>query len=146
MEQEVIQFHCADISYTLRNKNLVRKWISKVCMAHGYTIDQLSFVFCSDDYLLEINRQFLQHDYFTDIITFDNSSNKRLNVEAYISIDRVRDNAKELKLKSSEELHRVMIHGVLHALGYKDKSNKDINRMREAENHALQQWSALLDV
>lgn len=137
MDHVAIQFHCADLSYTLRHKNHIRQWIHRICKKHGYQIGQLQFVFCTDDYLLEINRQFLQHDYFTDIITFDNTSKKELSIEAYISIDRVKDNAHDLRLPFTQELHRVMIHGVLHGLGFKDKTKKDTVLMRSAEDEAL---------
>jgi rRNA maturation RNase YbeY len=132
-----IQFHCADIHFVLRNKTAIRLWIAAVARQHNRSIQDIQFIFCSDEYLLNINRQFLQHDYYTDIITFDNSTTKHLIVEAYISIDRIRDNAKQLGLASSHELHRVMIHGVLHALGFKDKRPADVRRMRAAEDTAL---------
>ena len=132
-----IQFHCADIHFVLRNKTAIRLWITAVARQHNRSIQDIHFIFCSDEYLLNINRQFLQHDYYTDIITFDNSTTKHLIVEAYISIDRIRDNAKQLGLASSHELRRVMIHGVLHALGFKDKRPADVRRMRAAEDTAL---------
>lgn len=145
MNHVAIQFHCADISYTLRHKNHIRHWVNRICKQHGYQISELQYVFCTDPFLLDINRQFLEHDYFTDIITFDNTVQKKLSVEAYISIDRVKDNAKDLGLPFTNELHRVMIHGVLHALGFKDKTKKDIALMRATEDDALRQLQRILN-
>jgi rRNA maturation RNase YbeY len=101
----------------------------------------LSFVFCSDDHLLKVNQQFLQHDYFTDIITFDYTEGDRVSGDLMISIDRVKDNAIALNIPFEIELRRVMIHGVLHLLGFKDKSPKESEKMRLLEADALAQLS-----
>lgn len=143
MKQSSIQFHNADIAFVLPRKTILRSWIQKVCRSHQFSVSQIQFVFCSDEYLLDINRQFLQHDYYTDIITFDNTQDHQVELEAYISLDRVRDNAKQNKETIQRELHRVMIHGVLHALGYKDKKNSDVQAMRTAEENALIAWEKL---
>ena len=143
MKQSSIQFHNADVAFLLAQKNLLRTWIQKVCKSHTFSVSQIQFVFCSDEYLLDINRQFLQHDYYTDIITFDNTIGRQIELEAYISLDRVRENAKHNKETITKELHRVMIHGVLHALGYKDKKRADIVAMRAAEDDALITWDKL---
>ena len=101
----------------------------------------LSYIFCADEYLLQVNRDFLKHDYYTDIISFDLSKdNKLVDGEIYISIDRVRDNATELGLSFSEELHRVIFHGALHLCGFKDKLPKDIKLMRSKEDHYLSKY------
>ncbi len=97
----------------------------------------LVFVFCSDEFLLNMNREYLQHDYYTDIITFDYSEGGKLAGEMYISYDRIIDNAKDLKVRELDELHRVIIHGVLHLCGYKDKTKKEEEKMRKAEEFAL---------
>jgi probable rRNA maturation factor len=143
MKQSSIQFHNADIAFVLPRKTILRSWIQKVCRSHQFSVSQIQFVFCSDEYLLDINRQFLQHDYYTDIITFDNTQDHQVELEAYISLDRVRDNAKQNKETIQRELHRVMIHGVLHALGYKDKKASDVQAMRAAEENALIAWEKL---
>jgi rRNA maturation RNase YbeY len=105
------------------------------------TSAELSYIFCKDAFLLEMNNNFLDHDTFTDIITFDLSSNKKaMEGEIYISTDRVRDNAKTYKTTYQEELHRVIFHGVLHLCGFKDKKPKDQKIMRENEDHCLAQY------
>jgi probable rRNA maturation factor len=133
-----IQFHVADIAFTLKKKGQHRVWINAVCAHHHGNIMQITFVFCSDNYLLQINQQFLQHDYFTDIITFDNSKGKAVDIEAYLSLDRIKENARLIGVSTDQELRRVMIHGVLHALGFKDKNKAEQKKMRYAENEALQ--------
>jgi len=101
----------------------------------------LSYIFCSDDFLLEMNKNFLDHDTYTDIITFDLSENKKeLQGEIYISVDRVKDNAKNFKTTYSDELHRVIFHGVLHLCGFKDKKEKDLKIMRENEDYCLDRY------
>jgi probable rRNA maturation factor len=134
---EPIQFHVADIAFTLKKKGQIRDWIKAVCAHHRGQIAQITFVFCSDDYLLQINQQFLQHDYYTDIITFDNSIGKAVDIEAYLSLDRIKENASQIRTSPEQELRRVMIHGVLHALGFTDKTKAAQKKMREAENEAL---------
>jgi len=101
-------------------------------------------VFCSDDYLLELNKKHLQHDYYTDIITFDYSDEDVISGDLYISLDRVKDNAAGLEIDWLTELRRVMVHGVLHLLGYGDKSPKQKKEMRSAEDAALKKLSAIL--
>jgi probable rRNA maturation factor len=137
MVSSPIEFHCADIHFALKQKTILRTWITAVCKQHQFKLRAISFVFCSDEYLLRINQQYLSHDYYTDIITFDNSSQGQIELEAYISIDRVKENAKSLGIPYYEELHRVLIHGVLHALGYKDKNPKQAAEMRSAEDTSL---------
>ena len=117
-----IFFFNDDVSYQLRDKNKIRNWIHNVVREEKKSIDSLNIVLCSDIQLLKINKDHLNHDYFTDIITFDYSQEKLINGEIYISLDRVKDNAKKLNLSTRNELHRVIIHGVLHLCGYSDKS------------------------
>lgn len=116
-----------------------RRWIRKVVAQHKREIDSLSYIFCSDEYLLALNRQLLDHDYYTDIITVPlaEGSDVALMSDIFISIDRVRENAEILKVPFQDELNRVMIHGVLHLLGYDDHSEADIAAMRAAEANAL---------
>jgi len=123
----------------LKEKNQVKKWISKVIREYKKLPGHLSFVFCTDEYLLKVNQDFLQHDYYTDIITFDYSDGDIISGDLIISIDRVRDNAKQLNLSFDDELSRVMIHGVLHLLGFGDKTTKEEKKMRGLELVALAQ-------
>jgi rRNA maturation RNase YbeY len=132
-----ISFQVQDIQFTLKNKQAIRQWIGIVAANEGYSIAPINYIFCSDGHLLEMNNQFLNHNYFTDIITFDYTDGKRVSGDIFISVDRVADNAKTYKSTFEEELHRVMIHGVLHLMGYKDKSPADEKKMRQKENGAL---------
>ena len=112
-------------------------WISKVCVDENYNLGDISLIFCSDEYLLDMNRTHLDHDYYTDIITFDYTDNQIVSGDLFISIDRVRDNATDFNVSFEHELHRVIIHGVLHLCGYKDKSDDEEKLMRTKENNAL---------
>ena len=106
-------------------------------------LERLDYLFCSDSYLLEINRKFLNHDFYTDILTFDLSNNPKLTIgEIYISVDRVKENAMELSNSFKEEIHRVIFHGALHLCGYKDKLKADILIMRQMENRYLAKYLA----
>src|ERR1700759_1099644 len=117
-----ISFFEEDIKFKLKDKTLVRKWITETILAEGFQLSELNYIFCSDSYLLQINRQYLDHDTYTDIITFDNSETERvITGDIFISIDRVRENALKFSITETDELHRVIIHGALHLLGYTDK-------------------------
>lgn len=133
-----IRFDNADISFLLKNKTALRNWLHSVANERGFALSHVQYVFCSDDYLLNVNRDFLHHDYFTDIITFDLSEKKgEICSEIYISIPRVKDNAITYGVSFYDELHRVLAHGILHLCGLKDKTAKQEKEMRKAENHAL---------
>lgn len=133
-----ITFNNADKSISLGQRTALKLFITRQIQKEGLKIQQLQFVFCSDKFLLEINRQFLDHDYYTDIISFDLSETKgKLIGEVYISVDRIKDNAKSLRTTIKEELHRVIFHGALHFCGYKDKKPKDAELMRSMENKWL---------
>src|SRR5699024_10324345 len=125
-----------DIEFTLKGKGIVRNWISNTIKAEGFKkIGELSFIFCSDDYLLSINRQYLDHNTYTDIITFDNSENEEIiSGDICIIIPRVMENASLFKSTESDELHRVIIHGVLHLCGYFDESKGEKEIMTQKEN------------
>ena len=112
-------------------------WISNIIKAEGFEEGEISFIFCNDDYLHKLNVDFLNHDTLTDIISFDNSIGKQLHGDVYISTERVRDNAKSYKTLFLDELHRVIIHGILHFCGFKDKLEEDITKMRDKEEQAL---------
>lgn len=132
-----IRFFAEDTPYQLRKRNLLRQWLQQVVAEHGKKLDELSIVICSDDFLLSVNQEYLNHDYFTDIITFDYGEDNSVSGDVFVSIDRVRDNAKELGLKVTDELHRVLVHGILHLLGYSDKSKAEKQEMRTKEDYCL---------
>jgi probable rRNA maturation factor len=133
-----ISFNKADANATLANRVALKSFIEKKVKKEGYSIDSLTYVFCSDKYLLKINKDFLSHDYYTDIISFDLSEVPgQLIGEVYISVDRVRDNAKTHGTSLKEELHRVIFHGALHFCGYKDKKPSEAKKMREMEDRWL---------
>jgi rRNA maturation RNase YbeY len=133
-----IRFFSEDIKLLLKNKTQLRDWFINTAKAEGNSIKELNYIFCSDAYLLEMNQSYLNHDTYTDIITFDNSeTNGKVLGDIFISIDRIKENAKNFGVTESEELHRVMIHGLLHLLGYGDKSKAEKTIMTEKENHYL---------
>lgn len=125
--------------FNLDKEDQISKWISSIIASEGFAEGDISYVFCSDDYLLGINVEFLNHDTFTDIISFDYSLGKQIHGEIFISVDRVAENAETFNTGFENELHRVIIHGVLHYCGYKDKSEADIELMRSKEGAALEQ-------
>jgi probable rRNA maturation factor len=125
-------------NFTIKDKIKIKKWILKSVEEEQRGINFISFNFCSDEYIIELNNNALKHNYYTDIITFElNYKNENIEGDIYISIDRVKENAKILKESFTDELHRVIIHGVLHLCGYKDKSSKETRKMREKENYYL---------
>ena len=133
-----IRFFNEDIIYIIRNKAAVRKWIGNAIVKEGFRLKELNYIYCSDAHLHKMNEHYLHHHTYTDIITFDLSKNKKeVEGEIYISTDRVRENAVLFKVSLRDELHRVMIHGVLHLCGYKDKAPRDVKRMRNKEDYYL---------
>jgi probable rRNA maturation factor len=133
-----IKFYTEDIQFKLMRKTLLRQWLETSALKEGYSISSLNIILCSDEHLLIINNQFLQHDYYTDIITFDYSKESSLIGELYISLERVLDNAQKNNVSPENELYRVIIHGVMHLCGYKDKTKKELKAMREKEEFYLQ--------
>jgi len=123
--------------FALEKENKVKNWINQILKQENKSSGNISYLFCSDDYLLNINKQFLKHDFYTDIITFDYSSTEKIEGEIFISIDRVKENATTFKQPFQMELMRTIIHGVLHLCGYKDKKPADKKKMRLKENEAL---------
>lgn len=133
-----INFFTEDVTYNLKGKTAVKKWLQETILAEGYQLAELNFIFCSDEYLLRVNQEFLQHDYYTDVITFDNSEElKTILGDIFISIDRVKDNAKQNNATTHNELCRIIIHGTLHLLGYKDKTKKAKTEMTAKEDFYL---------
>jgi len=133
-----INFFAEEILFSPKSKTNLRTWISETISKEKHQLQELNFIFCSDDYLLKINQEYLKHDTYTDIITFDNSTEKGDIVgDIFISITRVKENAKTFQTSFQNELHRVMIHGTLHLLGYPDKKKEEKALMTEKENEYL---------
>ncbi|MEZ4798992.1 MAG: rRNA maturation RNase YbeY [Flavobacteriales bacterium] len=132
-----ISFYTEDITFTLSQKRDFRAWISSIVAAEGKKVGEISYIFCSDDYLLDVNKQYLNHDYYTDIITFDYCEGDVVSGDLFISIPRVKEYALENSIDFKKELQRVVIHGVLHLLGQKDKKKEDAENMRKLEEKAL---------
>jgi rRNA maturation RNase YbeY len=134
-----VHFHFFDRKPVLKERTRLKRFIEKLFTQEKKKLGNLSYIFCSDEYLLGINKDFLKHDFYTDVITFDLSSSKtETEGEVYLSIDRIKDNAKQLGVSFKEEVHRVIFHGALHLCGYKDKKKADVQQMRSAENKYLQ--------
>ena len=119
------------------NQTAVNEWIAQVAQHHGRVVGDLTYIFCNDEKILEVNRQYLQHDYFTDIITFDYSSRKRISGDMFISLDTIKSNAELFERAYNEELMRVVVHGVLHLCGINDKGPGEREIMEMHENEAL---------
>ena len=133
----MVHFFNEDVSYVLKDKMKLKNWVKIMIEQHQKSLGEVNFVFCSDEYLHEMNVEYLQHDTLTDIITFDYCDGNTVSGDLFISIDRVKDNASDLKIKLTDELHRVMIHGVLHLIGFKDKSQQDAATLRSQEEKSL---------
>lgn len=134
----MLKFFSEEISFIQPQPLKTRKWIKTISQSEGYEIGSLNFIFCSDDYLLEINKQYLDHDYYTDIITFDNSEEEgKLEGDIYVSIDRVKENAGNLGVSFEMELRRVLIHGLLHLVGFEDNDDESKSKMRLKEDECL---------
>ena len=135
-----IHFHQADQSTVLKNKIRLKHFLASIVQdfRKNHRIDTINYIFCSDEYLLTINQEYLQHDTYTDIITFDLSNNEtKIVSDIYISIDRVKENAQKFNSSMEQELHRVLFHGILHLCGLKDKSKQDAALMRSKEEYYL---------
>lgn len=140
-----IRFFAEEVKFKLHNKNKYKTWLKKVAFEEGFTIEDLNYIFCTDEYLYEINLKYLQHDDYTDVITFDQSEHpKKISGEIYISIDRVTENADILQVTFDREINRVVSHGLLHLCGYTDKSESDKTKMRLKEEAAIDILEELL--
>jgi probable rRNA maturation factor len=133
----MIHYYSENIALPKFPKRLTTNWIKAVIQLHGKRTGEISYIFCNDEKILEVNRQYLQHDYFTDIITFDDNEGNKINGDIFISLDTVADNAREYKVSFDNELHRVMIHGILHLCGQNDHSTEERTEMIRKENEAL---------
>ena len=142
MPSQAINFFTQDIKFTLKNKSKIRLWLTAVAKKEGAAIEELNYIFCSDNYLLELNKKHLNHNTLTDIITFDTAVTssvveKQIIGDIFISIERVKENASTFNVSFEKELHRVMVHGLLHLLGYKDKKPADKTEMTGKEDYYL---------
>jgi rRNA maturation RNase YbeY len=126
-----------ETDFNLKDESVLTEWISNIVSEYNYTLGEINYVFCDDNYLHKLNVEFLNHDTLTDIISFDNTVGKLVSGDIFISIERVKENAIDFNVSYEEELHRVMIHGILHYLGFKDKLEEEKKSMRNAENKAL---------
>lgn len=133
-----------ETDFELENQAQLQTWISNLITSEGFELGEVLYVFCDDDFLLKLNIEFLDHNTLTDILSFDYKVGKQINGEIFISVERVADNAKDFKTDFKEELHRVMIHGILHFCGLKDKTKAEEDLMRQKENRALKELSVYL--
>jgi probable rRNA maturation factor len=133
----MVTFLTEDIRFALKEKLKHKTWLKDVAKAEGFIIGELTYIFCSDVYLLDINQKYLGHDTLTDIVTFDHSEQSDIiDGDIFISVERVNENAEKFDTKATE-LYRVMVHGLLHLVGYKDKTKSEKERMRNKENEYL---------
>ena len=129
-----------EINYKLSKRKKIKEWLCSIAQEEGSAIEQLSFLFVNDETILNYNKKYLSHNYYTDIITFNNSENTKISGDVIISLERVMENANKFDVSIEEELRRVMVHGLLHLLGYDDKNKKELKKIREKENHYLKKF------
>lgn len=141
----MVTFFDQDIHFVLKNKLAHRAWLKAVAAEENRRIADISIIFCSDDYLLDINKKYLGHDYYTDIITFDYCESDKLSGDLFISIDTVRNNAEYYSVNFDDELDRVIVHGLLHLVGYDDHTEEQTAQMRTKENHYLEKRPAFFE-
>lgn len=134
----MIRYYTEDIKFSFKERRFNNKWLSTVAGSEMKKIGDINIIFCSDNYILDVNMKYLSHDYFTDIITFDYCEKNVLSGDLFISIDSVKENSIFYKVDFAEELNRVMVHGILHLIGYDDHQDDDIKMMRSKESYYLQ--------
>tara|TARA_R110001599_G_scaffold160515_1_gene348307 strand:- start:19238 stop:19666 length:429 start_codon:yes stop_codon:yes gene_type:complete len=134
-----ISFFSEDIDFSLNQEEKITLWLERIAESENTSIEEISYIFCTDDYLLKINQEYLDHDYYTDIITFDNRDSPEDPIESdiFVSIDRVTENATDQNVSFEHELNRVLAHGLLHLIGYNDKTEEEQQLMREKEEAYL---------
>lgn len=141
-DEPCLTFHAEDVDYGIANEPQIITWLLRVAEAEGHTLGEISYIFCSDEHLRHINVQYLNHDYYTDIITFPYEETEgRISGDMFISTERVADNAHTNGVSSTHEMRRVMVHGLLHLLGYGDKTPLEAAQMRTKEDFYLSQWT-----
>ena len=133
----MVRYYCEDIKFEFNNKLANNRWLKMVAGSEIKSLGDISIIFCSDNYILDVNIRYLHHDYFTDVITFDYCEGGKLSGDLFISIDSVRENAVEFGTEFDEELHRVIVHGLLHLIGYDDHTPEDQKQMRAKEDYYL---------
>lgn len=133
----VVSFHFLEVQFSFTQRTALKQFLISMFKKEKKPLESLNYVFCSDEYLLEINNNYLQHNYYTDIVTFELSATEKTVGDIYISVDRVKDNAENLEQSFKRELHRVIFHGALHLCGYRDKTTKEQEKMREMEDKYL---------
>lgn len=137
----MIRFFNEDVPYKLSKKQAIRQWLNQQVKQEGYAVGELNYIFCSDEHVLQVNRDYLQHDYYTDIITFDQREDEnKLEGDIFISVERVADNATQLGISADLEMRRVLAHGLLHLCGYGDKTDEEAAQMRAKEEEWLTQY------
>ena len=139
----MISFQSINVSLPAIDQTAITAWVRTVAVSYGRRVGEIAYIFVDDEEILRINHQFLQHDYFTDIITFDYTEGAVISGDLFISLDTVRSNAEDLHLPYNQELHRVIIHGILHLCGINDKGPGEREQMEAAENQALSLLSPL---
>jgi rRNA maturation RNase YbeY len=139
-----VNFFTEDIPFNLPKKQKRKQWLKSIALSESFLITELNYIFCSDDYLHQMNVDYLNHDTYTDIITFDNSEEKsKIEGDVFISVDRVRENATKHNISEELELSRVISHGLFHLMGYKDKSKEEALKMRSKEEYAIELFGKL---
>ena len=133
----MISYYFEDTDFVFKEKNLNGRWLRMVAESEVKRLGDISIIFCSDNYILDVNQRYLEHDYFTDIITFDYCEGDRLSGDLFISVDSVKENSLEYGTEFKDELNRVIVHGILHLIGYDDHTDEDVMIMREKENYYL---------
>ncbi len=133
----MVRYFTEDIKFDFKQRLINNRWLKFVAGSELKSLGDVNIIFCSDNYILDVNMKYLQHDYFTDIITFDYCEGSKLSGDLFISIDTVRENADFYKTEFSDELNRVIVHGILHLIGYDDHSDEDIKMMRAKEDYYL---------
>lgn len=133
----MISYYFEDTDFVFKEKNLNGRWLRMVAESEVKRLGDISIIFCSDNYILDVNQRYLEHDYFTDIITFDYCEGDCLSGDLFISVDSVRENSLEYGTEFKDELNRVIVHGILHLIGYDDHTDEDVMTMREKENYYL---------
>ena len=135
----MVSYFTEDTKFTFKEKRLTNRWLKFVAESETKRLGDVYVIFCSDNYILDVNIKYLQHDYYTDIITFDYCEGNRLSGDLFISVDSVRENAAFYGVEFADELNRVIVHGLLHLIGYDDHTEEDIAVMRAKENYYLSQ-------
>lgn len=133
----MVSYFFENTDFKLKGKTRIKQWLKLVAESEIFTLGNVSVIFCSDNYILDINQRYLQHDYFTDIITFDYTEGTKISGDLFVSVDSVRENSIEYGTEFEDELHRVIVHGILHLIGYDDHSEEDIKVMRAKEDYYL---------